>query len=57
MNELEARQMLAVLDGDPPHDKPSNICRNDGYYARSIARKFGMSVKDLRRKLRKPAPG
>ena len=45
----EARRMLDILDGNPPFDRPDNICRNDAIYGRNIERKFGMTVKELRK--------
>jgi len=45
----KALDALAILDGKPPYDGPSNICRNDGYYAQSIEQTFGMSIADLRK--------
>jgi|GEM_PF-2889499 len=45
----KALDALARLDGLPPYDGPSNICRNDGYYAQSIEQTFGMSIVDLRK--------
>lgn len=31
---------LRILHGLPPYDTPSNICRSDGYFAKSIERDF-----------------
>lgn len=40
---------LDKLDGNPPHNKPSNPCINDGYYARSLEEKYGMTIEDMRK--------
>lgn len=44
-----ARIDLAKLDGAPPYDSPTNVVRGDGYFASSLAKKYGMSISDLRR--------
>lgn len=31
---------LKTLNGLPPHNTPSNICWNDGYFAKSIERRY-----------------
>ena len=40
---------LAILDGTPPWDDPSNVCRNDSYYAKSLERKYGKKIDELRK--------
>lgn len=47
----EARTDLVVLH-DPT---PSNPCYNDGYYAQSLVKKYGMSISELEKLVGKPA--
>lgn len=48
MMDLEkAKDDLKTLFGLPPHNHPSNICYNDGYYANDLVKKYGMSIKEL----------
>lgn len=47
--ESEVRRDLAKLDGDPPYDTPSNIVRSDPYFARSLEKKYGMDIQELRK--------
>ena len=50
MNKKEVRDKLRILHGDPPHDTWSNYCYGDGYFANSLVRMYGMSVKELEEK-------
>lgn len=50
LDELE--DDLARLDGLFPYDKPENPCRNDGYYAVSLEKKYGRTLEELRRLFR-----
>lgn len=36
----ELLNVLKKLNGLPPYDTPSNLCRNDGYFAQSIRNNF-----------------
>ena len=38
---------LKMLDGLPPYDEASNICRGDGYFAKSIEKKYGATLQEL----------
>lgn len=49
LSKAKAIEMLARLDGKAPYNTPSNICWNDAYYAKSIEREFGMTLKELRK--------
>jgi len=40
---------LAMLQGEPPHNTPGNICFAAGYFAKSLERKYGVSVAELNR--------
>lgn len=35
---------LRMLYGLPPHDAGSNICRDDGYYAQSLEKQYGIEA-------------
>lgn len=39
---------LKKLYGLPPYDSGGNICRGDGYFARSLEEKYGKPLKELR---------
>ena len=43
----KARNELAMLHGDPPHNTWSNICYGDGYFANSLVQRYGMSISQL----------
>lgn len=43
--EAELRDMVAMFNGDPPYNVPSNPCVGDGYFLRSIEKKFGIEFK------------
>lgn len=43
----EAIKDLSMLYGLPPYDGGSNICLNDGYFANSLVRKYGMDLTRL----------
>jgi hypothetical protein len=43
------RDELAKLNGWPPHDEPSNICRGDAYYGKSLEEKYGKTIAELER--------
>ena len=51
MDKKKAIDELKKLEGLPPHDGGGNICRGDGYFAVSLERKYGMSIKDLQKKV------
>ena len=40
---------LKKFHGLPPYDDGGNIVRGDGYFARSLERKYGMGLDDLER--------
>lgn len=40
---------LAKLDGRPPYDTGSNICRSDAYFARSLEKKYGGTIEEFRK--------
>lgn len=44
----EARDEIRMLEGLPPHNTPSNICFGDGYFAKSLIHKYGMSIRELK---------
>ena len=50
---IKATDDLAMLKGDPPYNIPSNICYGDGYYAASLERRYGMSIEELERIVKK----
>ena len=37
-------ECVAMFLGKPPHDKPSNICRGDGYFALDCEKRFGEKI-------------
>lgn len=43
----EATEELKKLFGIPPYDGASNICCGDGYFAKSLVQKYGMSIDQL----------
>lgn len=45
-DRAEAIDKLKMLHGLPPHDGFS-IVRGDGYFAKSIVQRFGMSIAEL----------
>ncbi len=47
INKQKAINDLKQLRGLPPYDGFSNFCANDGYYAKSLERKYGMSIGEL----------
>lgn len=49
INDTEALDDLRKLHGLPPYDGGSNICRDDGYYARSLEKKHGLPLDALER--------
>jgi hypothetical protein len=57
INKSKARDMLARLDGAAPYNEPSNTSWGDGYYARSIERKFQMPLDEIRKLVGMPDPG
>ena len=50
MDIEQASDDLKMLFGLPPHNHPSNICYNDGYFANSLVEKYQMSIKELSEK-------
>ena len=42
---------LKMLRGLPPYDTGSNICRGDGYFARSLEKKYGKTIEELAREV------
>ncbi len=42
----KALKALKILNGLPPYDDTGNICRGDGYFARSIPH-YGMTTEEL----------
>lgn len=54
INKSEAIDDLKKLDGDPPYDTPSNISRNDAYFGKSLEKKYGMPLEELRKEVNKP---
>lgn len=52
MEELERK--VRMLMGIPPHNQPSNICWNDGYFYRSLVIEYGeKAVIEMQEKLKK----
>lgn len=49
MNIQKAIEDLKMLDGLPPYDGGGNICKGDGYFAKSLEKKYHMSVEQLRK--------
>ena len=49
INDAEALDDLRKLQGLPPYDGDGNICRGDGYFARSLEKKYGMDLEALKR--------
>ena len=49
MDLEQLKRDLAILDGIPPWDDPSNLCRNDSYYAKSLEQKYGKKLDELRK--------
>lgn len=45
--KIQAQDDLRKLFGYPPYDGPSNICRNDAYFASAIVRKYGKQIAEL----------
>ncbi len=43
----EAFTELSMLNGLPPYDDGGNHCRDDGYFAASLKRKYNMDLDDL----------
>lgn len=43
----EAADDLRKLFGLPPYDKPGNHCWGDGYYSRSLEKKYGKTIEEL----------
>lgn len=43
----ELRDELAKFEGKSPYDTPSNICRNDPYYAKSLEEKYNKPIEEL----------
>lgn len=48
INLTELRDDLAKLDGEPPYDGPSNICRGDPYFVCALEQKYGHHLGYLR---------
>ena len=46
---VRLRDELAMLNGRPPYNHPSNICWNDNYYAESLRTKYGVDLATLER--------
>ncbi len=42
---------LKKLDGKPPYNGGSNICRDDTYFALSLEKKYGSSILELRKEI------
>ena len=50
MTDIEKiKDNLAMLDGDPPHNTWTNIYYDDGYFARSLEKKYGKTIAELRK--------
>lgn len=47
--KTRAIDQLKKLDGTPPYDDGGDLCRGDGYFAKSIVAEFGMSLEELAR--------
>ena len=45
---LRVRDKLRMLDGLPPYNTGSNLCRGDPYFAAQLVREFGMMLPALR---------
>ncbi len=45
----EIRKAIAMLDGKPPYDVPSNTCWNDATFGKSLEEKYGQPIENLRR--------
>ncbi len=41
---------IKIFFGIPPHDGPTNVARGDGYFMKSIEKKYGDTVENLRKK-------
>ena len=52
MDMVKLRKNLAMLAGDPPYNKPSNICWHDAYFAKAIEREFGKPIEELKKLVR-----
>ena len=52
-NIKTAKDMLAQLNGDHPYNRPDNICYGDGYFRKSIEKKFGMPIDELEKAIMK----
>jgi hypothetical protein len=51
MNKRKAIDDLKMLEGLPPYDDGGNICRGDGHFARSLEKKYHMTLEQLRREV------
>lgn len=51
MDKQKAIDDLKMLEGLPPYDGGSNHCRGDGYFARSLEQKYGMSLEALQKEV------
>lgn len=47
MDIEKLKDELRMLKGFPPHNKASNICWGDGYFAKSLERKYGKKISEL----------
>ena len=47
----KARDEIRMLEGLPPHNHPGNPCWNDGCFAQSLIRKYGVSLTELKKKV------
>jgi hypothetical protein len=47
LNKEKAIKDLKMFEGLPPYDDGGNICRGDGYFAKDIERRYGMTIEQL----------
>jgi hypothetical protein len=47
----KARDEIRMLEGLPPHNHPGNLCYGDGYFAKSLVDKYGVSISELKKKV------
>lgn len=45
--DINLESLTDELQGHPPYDNFSNICMGDGYFAKSLERKYGLSIGEL----------
>ena len=47
INKRQAIKDLKILNGMPPYDDAGSFCRGDGYFAKSLVKKYGVPIDQL----------